>query len=133
MSDFSTVVQLIARCKEKDVWLDVGNNGKIIVNAPERALTVELLDQIRARKADLIELLSHSTSISVEEQASEVLNSRQGTTKKPEPLCRCGGTTWNDVLIHGGQSVRRDCGKCGRFLDFPIWYGKTITLLYEQY
>jgi hypothetical protein len=38
--------------------------------------------------------------------------------------CRCGSTIWRDVPIHGGQSVRRDCGGCGRFLDFAVWYGK---------
>jgi hypothetical protein len=133
MSDFSTAVQLLVRCKVKDVRLGVVDNDTILVNAPRRALTVELLDQIRALKADLIELLNPSRSSSDEERSPMALESRQGTTNKPEPLCRCGGTTWNDVLIHGGQSVRRDCGKCGRFLDFPIWYGKTITLLSEQY
>lgn len=39
-------------------------------------------------------------------------------------VCRCGSTTWRDVSIHDGQSVRRDCGRCGRFLAFPVWYGK---------
>lgn len=43
---------------------------------------------------------------------------------KAKPICRCGSTTWRDVPIHGGRSVRRDCGRCGRFLDFPVWYGK---------
>lgn len=39
-------------------------------------------------------------------------------------VCRCGCDTWHDVPIHDGQSVRRDCAKCGRFIEFPIWYGK---------
>jgi hypothetical protein len=43
------------------------------------------------------------------------------------PVCRCGGTTWRDVPIHGGESIRRDCGRCGRFLCFPFWYGKEST------
>ena len=45
-------------------------------------------------------------------------------TTPTKPVCRCGSTTWRDVPIHGGQSVRRDCGRCERFLDFPVWYGK---------
>lgn len=45
-----------------------------------------------------------------------------GPTTKP--ICRCGSTTWRDVSIHGGRSVRRDCSRCTRFLDFPVWYGK---------
>lgn len=42
-----------------------------------------------------------------------------------EPVCRCGSTTWRDVPIHGGQSIRRDCGQCQRFIEFPVWYGQT--------
>jgi hypothetical protein len=41
-----------------------------------------------------------------------------------EPVCRCGSTAWRDVPIHGGQSVRRDCRRCRKFLSFPVWYGK---------
>lgn len=37
---------------------------------------------------------------------------------------RCGSTAFVDVLIHDGQSRRRDCGKCNRFLSFPRWYGR---------
>ena len=51
--------------------------------------------------------------------------------KSTKAVCRCGSTTWQDVSIHGGQSVRRDCGRCGRFLDFTIWYNKD-TLRNEQ-
>jgi len=45
------------------------------------------------------------------------------TAKPTRPVCRCGSTSWRDVPIHGGQSVRRDCGRCGRFVDFPVWHG----------
>ena len=41
----------------------------------------------------------------------------------PAPCPRCGGQTI-DVRIHDGQSVRRDCRRCGRFVSFPMWYGK---------
>lgn len=45
------------------------------------------------------------------------------TVAPSKALCRCGSTTYLDVPIHDGQSVRRDCGGCGRFIEFPIWYG----------
>jgi len=46
----------------------------------------------------------------------------RGAPAKPaKPGCRCGGTTWRDVPIHGGRSVRRDCGRCGRFLEWQQW------------
>jgi len=40
---------------------------------------------------------------------------------------RCSSTRRNDVSIHKGQTIRRDCGTCGRFHDFPVWYGKTTA------
>lgn len=52
--------------------------------------------------------------------------------KSTKAICRCGGTVWRDVPIHNGQSVRRDCGRCGRFLDFPVWYGKKNPLGNEK-
>ncbi len=42
------------------------------------------------------------------------------------PVCRCGSTRWNDVVLHhephNGQSTRRDCAKCRRFISFPVWH-----------
>lgn len=48
----------------------------------------------------------------------------RNATEGTGTVCKCGSTSWRDVPIHDGQSTRRDCGRCGRFLDFPIWYGK---------
>jgi hypothetical protein len=42
------------------------------------------------------------------------------------PACRCGSTTWRDVPIHGGQSLRRDCAACRRFIKFAVWYGRIL-------
>jgi len=46
------------------------------------------------------------------------------------PVCRCGSTQYRDVLLsqapHLGQSTRRDCAECRRFLDFPRWHGLDI-------
>ena len=44
----------------------------------------------------------------------------------------CGPIALRDVPIHGGQSLRRDCGRVGRFRDFPCWYGKD-ALQYETH
>ena len=48
----------------------------------------------------------------------------------PGPLSqcdRCGSSGFRDVPIHDGQSVRRDCARCHRFLGWPVWYGNTIA------
>lgn len=54
------------------------------------------------------------------------------TTRLPPPagadLCdRCGATETTDVVIHDGQSIRRDCARCGRFIRFSVWYGEPKT------
>jgi hypothetical protein len=45
----------------------------------------------------------------------------------PEPVCRCGSTTWRDVPIHDGRSTQRDCTRCRRFIDFTRWYENNRT------
>ena len=39
-------------------------------------------------------------------------------------VCKCGSTEFVDIEIHGGQSARRDCKKCGRTFGFSRWYGE---------
>ncbi|NBW16289.1 MAG: hypothetical protein EBR82_50745 [Caulobacteraceae bacterium] len=36
--------------------------------------------------------------------------------------CLCGSLYGVDVPIHGGESTRRDCAQCMKFLGFPRWY-----------
>ena len=45
-----------------------------------------------------------------------------------QSVCRCGSTAYLDSPIHGGQSIRRDCARCDRFIGFPIWYGNDTGL-----
>ncbi len=37
---------------------------------------------------------------------------------------RCHGVEFVDVVIHAGQSTRRDCATCHRTLGFPKWHGR---------
>lgn len=39
---------------------------------------------------------------------------------------RCGATETVSTTIHGGQSTRQDCARCGRFRRFSAWYGKEM-------
>ena len=41
-------------------------------------------------------------------------------TGQREEQCRCGGREWVDVDLGGGK-VRRDCLRCGRFVEFSGW------------
>jgi hypothetical protein len=50
---------------------------------------------------------------------------RRGPVKRRPGQCSCGhDDRWVQVSIHGGQSVRVDCGHCDRFGWFAVWYGQ---------
>ena len=69
---------------------------------PKTAVTPELVECMKAYKGELLEMLRSN----------------------PKPaVCRCGSDRYRDNLIHNGQSSRRDCAHCGRFLSFTRWYG----------
>ena len=40
---------------------------------------------------------------------------------------KCSSTEYVDVPIHGGRSTRRDCRRCGAFIDFTRWYEPTLA------
>lgn len=43
---------------------------------------------------------------------------------RPLVACdKCGCLSFEDKPIHDGQSTRRSCSFCGRFMGFPVWYG----------
>jgi hypothetical protein len=108
---------LLIHCEACGVRLVPTDGGGLTIDAPQAALTPDLLGRLKAHKADLLATLRPVPAI----EREPVLTTKP-TAKR---VCRCGSTTWRDVPIHGGQSVRWDCGHCGRFLDFPVWYGKT--------
>ena len=40
----------------------------------------------------------------------------------PADTCpACNGSGFVDVPLSHGRGVRRDCSRCGHFLDFPVW------------
>jgi hypothetical protein len=119
-------------------------NGGRLRYFPRSALTPDLLNRLTTHKADLLSIL-RAPALPKAAQATRrsTVESHIESTMRPVvsvlerfPIfanrgeasgfrCRCGGTTSCDLPIHEGQSVRRDCGRCGRFLDFPVWYGKS--------
>jgi hypothetical protein len=44
-----------------------------------------------------------------------------------EPCRRCGSRKTYLAIIHAGESLRRDCAQCGRFIDFPSWNKREET------
>ena len=46
---------------------------------------------------------------------------------QPEPCRRCGNFRTYLAIIHAGESLRRDCSQCGRFVSFPSWNNRELT------
>lgn len=104
---------LLAQCDVQGIRLVPNNEGGLTIDAPQDVLTPELLGQLRFHKAELVaHLPPHGR-----------LKSRRAGPAQAKPVCRCGSATWLDVAIHDGRSNRRDCARCGRFIDFSRWYG----------
>jgi hypothetical protein len=116
----SPLAELLRECDARGIRLLAADGGALTVDAPKTALTPDLLALLKAQKVGLLRLLR---SRRLDEALAAPLTAQEGETKPTKPICRCGSTTWRDVPIHGGQSVRRDCRRCGRFVDFPVWYG----------
>jgi len=86
---------------------------------PRSAVTPDLIRRLKTHKGELLALLQPTPDTNTAVPAAE------NTPLNPVTLvCRCCSPTWRDVPIHGGQSVRRDCGRCGRFIRFTQWQGK---------
>jgi hypothetical protein len=72
---------------------------------PKAAVNPFLLAALKRHKAELLALLAG----------------------EPLPCRRCGSAETTDVPIHAGQSARRDCALCGRFVEFAVWYGRSAN------
>jgi hypothetical protein len=75
-----------------------------------------------------------SDCVELSGQAADAIAEPDGAQQDAEPeqpmpvnvpgACRCGSTRFLDFPIHDGQSIRRDCAQCRRFVDFVLWYGR---------
>ena len=102
---------------------------------PVAAVTPELADQLRRHKPAVWHALIEAQTWSrITRPGGGTIWLRRGTEHhtadlditSPEPpadaICRCGSSTYTDLEIHGGSSTRRDCARCGRFLQFVQWH-----------
>ena len=113
------LARLLADCDADGIRLFAASNGGLAIDAPKDALTPDRIRRLKAHKAELLALLRPPVNPST----APVEKEEDASVTSAKPLCRCGSAIWRDVPIHNGQSIRRDCGRCGRFLDFPVWHG----------
>lgn len=117
----SIITELIADCDIHGVRLLLADGGGLTIDGTQDVLTPERLARLKAHKAELVAILRGASAFDVVHvvAAEPALAAHDGPS-----VCRCGSTKWRDVPIHDGRSTRRDCGRCGRFIRFPIWHGK---------
>lgn len=115
------LTELLADCDARGILLHPAGDGGLTIDAPEDTLTSELIGRLKACKGGLLALLRPTSDVAI----APPVTTSEAVVRPAKAVCRCGAIVWRDVPIHGGQSVRRDCGQCGRFACFPVWYGKT--------
>jgi len=131
----SLLADLLAECDAHGIRLALADSGGLEIDAPRDALTPELSARLKTHKGELLATLllaPKAAPVNLESDSHIPPKQPQPFTKR---VCRCGSTAWRDVILkhlpHNGTTIRRDCGRCGRFLDFPVWYGND-TLRCEQ-
>ena len=112
------LVKLLADCDAHGIRLLVAGDGGLTIDAPQDTLKPKLMGRLKAHKAALLTLLQPTPEVVKPDPKGSI------PAKADKCVCRCGSTTYRDVPIHDRQSIRRDCGRCGRFLKFRFWYGK---------
>lgn len=145
----SRLAELLGECAAHGVRLLVADDGGLSIDAPQDVLTPDLLGRLKAHKRELLAMLLRASDFDIDSApaAEPAPISEKRTHRMPpdlrrpvkatldtcqiidpttttEQICRCSSTTWRDVPIHNGRSLRRDCDNCGRFIDFSVWYGK---------
>jgi hypothetical protein len=80
----------------------------------------ELAEGPKTHEMELPAVLGHAGGPGARDQGQPGLGTDQ------RPCRRCGSPEYIDVPIHNGQSVRRDCARCGRFIAFVLWYGRLM-------
>jgi hypothetical protein len=118
----STAKELLAQCAALGVRLIPEGGSGLQIDFPNSGLPPGLIDSLACHKLQILALLAGAVPAS----SSPGSAAQAGTST--HVICRCGSSEWIDTPIHNGQSLRRDCARCGRHIGFPWWYGKACIM-----
>jgi hypothetical protein len=81
----------------------------------------------RLNTVDLENLRLHKVAILRLLRSERIDHGNSVANPKSTTACdRCGSPDYVDVPIHSGESTRRDCSRCHRFMGWPCWYGQRL-------
>jgi len=132
--------ELLRTMIANNISLDLDGEDIKITAAPG-ALTTELAVMLRQHKRELVEALrarrqkyheviayAFANPSTREDVGPDWMTDPEGwpgskshCEPAPDTCDRCGSDQHRDFPIHGGRSIRRDCGRCGRTLGFLKW------------
>ncbi len=124
------MAELMMECKAHGIRLLAAGDGGLTIDAPRDAITPALVGRLREHKNELLALLRPAREAAAGPDTTAATPPTAVITTRAlaaERICPCGSTHWCDVPIHGGQSIRRECGECRRFIDFPVWYRENAS------
>lgn len=113
--------EYIAFLESMGVTLKV--HGEKLQVSPARAVGPGTLSVLKAHKPEIIEALLEQRQLSTSTQIPKSAASSESVDSTTAYCPRCQSNHYIDVPIHNGQSTRRDCAKCNRFLGWPLWQG----------
>jgi hypothetical protein len=88
-------------------------------HAALQARTMPYVGQVLGRMPGVVQV--------IDDRLDPFAASRRRPAKRRPGQCQCGhDDRWVQVPIHGGQSVRVDCGHCDRFGWFAVWRGRRL-------
>jgi hypothetical protein len=127
------MADLVRLLDERGVELRVSPGGELQVRDRGKRLSPADRAAVHHYRHDLADWLAAPPAPAPESGAIRHLKRAESDeTERPKnegspagPCCdRCGGAEFVEVSTHGGASVRRDCGRCGRTWGFPVWRGE---------
>jgi hypothetical protein len=121
MSDLCySLAGLFTACDAFGIVLEPTADGHLVIEGPRNVLTPQVCNILKAHKHGILLVLLAERELNDRAATAQTRTVQVGLP--PNVICRCGSTAWKDVPIHDGQSIRRDCARCRRFVCFPVWY-----------
>ena len=118
------------------VGVELVARGTRIWFRPAKLVTGEMRDALKRQKTEVLDYLrskqignrTESTAEHefVESAQSEVCSTGRPEIRRPKSVCRkCESRDVVRIEIHAGKSTRCDCARCGAFVCFDRWYGRS--------